>query len=101
MITSKLVTRSELNEKIHKRILTELVMVIYRDVQGDSLHLHLLDDEDEGLVPVGIQVAALHARLLFLPDPLLLGVEQLELDVGVRGSRDVHLLQLAGLEHGN
>ena len=43
-----------------------------RDIEGDPLHVHLVDDEDEGLVPVGVQVAALHARLLLLPDSFAL-----------------------------
>ena len=44
----------------------------YRHFQGDPLHVHLVDDKDEGLVPVGVQVAALHARLLLLANPLTL-----------------------------
>ena len=74
---------------------------LYRDIQSDSLHLHLLDDKDKGFVPVGIQVAALDAGLLFLSNPLLLLVKQLELDIRVRGASDVHLLQFPGLQNSN
>lgn len=44
----------------------------YGDVQVDPLHVHLVDDEDEGLVPVGIQVARLDRCLLLLADTLTL-----------------------------
>ena len=44
----------------------------YGDVEEDPLHVHLVDDEDEGLVPVGIQVARLDRGLLLLADALAL-----------------------------
>ena len=51
-------------DKIHRRT--------YGDVEVDPLHVHFVDDEDEGLVPVRVQVARLDGRLLFLADALLL-----------------------------
>ncbi len=44
----------------------------HRDIQIDPLHVHFVDDKDEGLVPVGIQVARLHRRLLLLTNALAL-----------------------------
>ena len=71
----------------------------YRDIKGHFLHVHFVDDEDKGFVPVRVEVAALHARLLFLPDSLVLGVKELKLDVRVGRTSDVHLLQLTRLQH--
>ena len=42
-----------------------------------------------------------HRCLLFLADALVLVVEELDLDVGVGGARDVHLLQLTRLQNGH
>ena len=47
-------------------------LVPYGDVEEDPLHVHLVDDEDERLVPVGIQVARLDRRLLLLADAFAL-----------------------------
>ena len=58
----------------------------------------LLHHKHEGLVVVGVQVRHLHARLLLLTDPLPLGVQQLDLDVGVGGPCDVHLLEFLALQ---
>ena len=74
-------------------------MMPYRDIKGHFLHVHLVDDENEGFVPVGVEVAALHARLLLLPDSLVLCVKELQLDVRVGRTGDVHLLQLTRLQH--
>jgi hypothetical protein len=52
--------------------------VTHRDVEHDSLHVHLVDEEDKGLVPVRVQVARLDARLLLLADALALEREQVE-----------------------
>ena len=71
----------------------------HRDVQGHPLHVHLLDDEDEGLVPVGVKVATLHACLLLLSNSFVFSVEQLQFNIGVGGTSDVHFLQLSGLQH--
>ena len=71
----------------------------YRDIKGHFLHVHLVNDENEGFVPVGVEVAALHARLLLLPDSLVLRVKELQLDVRVGRTGDVHLLQLTRLQH--
>ena len=81
--------------------LAQILPRLYRDIQSDSLHLHLLDDKDKGFVPVGIQVAALDAGLLLLSNPLLLLVKQLELDIRVGGASDVHLLQFPSLQNSN
>jgi hypothetical protein len=48
----------------------------YRDIEYDPLHVHFVDEEDKGLVPVGVQVARLHARLLLLADTLALIIEK-------------------------
>ena len=61
----------------------------------------LLHDKDEGLVVVGVQVSHLNTCFLLLSNPLSLGVEQFDLDVGVRGASDVHLLQFLTLEDAN
>ena len=71
----------------------------YRDVESHFLHIHLVDDEHEGLVPVRVQVAALHARLLLLSNSLVLCIKELQLDVRVGCASDVHLLQLTRLQH--
>ena len=71
----------------------------YRDIKGHFLHVHFVDDEDKGFVPVRVEVAALHACLLLLPDSLILGVKEFKLDVRVRCASDVHLLQLTRLQH--
>ena len=52
-------------------------IICYRDIKSNSLHIHLVNDKHEGFVPVGIQVAALHAGLLFLSNPLLLNIKHL------------------------
>ena len=88
--------------------------------QVDALHVHLVDDEDERLVPVRVQVARFDLQekgkisitcffgfwfilgyrgLLLLSDALALVVEELDLDVGVGGASQVHLLQLARLQN--
>ena len=53
----------------------------------------LLHHENKRFVVVRVQVGHLHARLLLLSDPLPLGVEELDLDVGVARAGDVHLLE--------
>ena len=73
----------------------------HRDVQGHPLHVHLLDDEDKGLVPVRVKVATLHAGLLLLSNSFVLSVEQLQFNVRVGGTSDVHFLQLPGLQYSN
>ena len=62
----------------------------------DGVFLH---HEDEGLVVVRVQVGHLHTRFFLFPDPLALRVEELYLDVGIRGAGDVHLLQLLTLQN--
>jgi hypothetical protein len=59
---------------------------------------HFFNDEDKGFVVVGVEVGSLHRRLLLLADPLPLRVEELDLDVGVGGAGDVHLLQPLALQ---
>ena len=71
----------------------------HRNIKGHSFHIHFVDDKDKGLVPVGVQVAALHACLLLLPNPLLFGVKQFQLHIRIRCSSDIHLLQFPGLQH--
>ena len=44
----------------------------YRYIQVDSFHIHFINKENKGLVPVGIQVARLDTRLLFLANSLAL-----------------------------
>ena len=44
----------------------------YRDIEHNPLHVHLVDEEDERLVPIRVQVARLDARLLLLADALAL-----------------------------
>ncbi len=44
----------------------------HRDVQVDPFHVHLVDDEDKGLVPVRVQVAGLYCSLLLLSYALAL-----------------------------
>ncbi len=51
--------------------------------QSQEASLTLLDHEDEGLVVVRVEVGVLHRRLLLLPNPLPLGVQQLDLDVRI------------------
>ena len=62
---------------------------------------HLLDDKDKGFVVVGVQVGSLHRGLLLLANALPLGVQELDLDVGVGGAGDVHLLQPLALQDPN
>ena len=50
------------------------ITICYRDIKCNSLHIHLVNDKHEGFVPVGIQVATLHAGLLLLSNPLLLNI---------------------------
>merc|ERR1719206_1128233 len=75
------------------------VVITHRDIQGYSLHIHFVNNEDKGLVPVRVQVAALHARLLLLPNPFLLRVKQFQFHIRIRGSSDIHLLQFPGLQN--
>ena len=71
----------------------------YRDIQCHSLHLHFFDYEHEWLVPVRIQITTLYTCLLLLADSLTLGIEKLELDIGIWSSSDVHLFQFSCLQH--
>ena len=73
----------------------------YRDVQGDSLHVHFLNDKHKWFIPVRIEIAALDTRLLLLSNSLPLGIKQLQLDVGIRCTSDVHLLQFPGFQYSN
>ena len=57
-----------------------------------------LNNKNKGLVVVRVQVGHLHARLLLLSDPLPLRVQELDLDVGIRGAGDVHLLEFLALQ---
>ena len=73
----KLEQHSGYRIKIHpNRSFQHLIMLkekgADRNIEGDPLHVHFVDDEDEGLVPVGVQVAGLHACLLLLANTLLL-----------------------------
>ena len=61
----------------------------------------LLHHENKRFVVVGVQVGHLHAGLLLLPNPLPLGVEELYLDIRIRGSGDVHLLKLLAFQDTN
>ena len=45
--------------------------------------LLLFDNEDKAFIVVGVQVAHLNRRLLLLPDPLALSVQQLDLYVRI------------------
>lgn len=45
--------------------------------------LLLFYDEDKALIVVGVEVAHLHRRLLLLPNPLSLPVQQLDLNVRI------------------
>ena len=45
--------------------------------------LLLFDNEDKALIIVGVEVAHLHRRLLLLPNPLPLSVQQLDLYVRI------------------
>ena len=65
---------------------------------GQEVFLHY---EDKGLVKVRVEICVLNRSFLLLPDPLALGVEELYLDVGIRGAGDVHLLQLLTLQDSN
>merc|ERR1719234_3051634 len=78
---------------------TNQIVVAHRDIKGHFLHVHLVNDENEGFVPVWVEVAALHARLLLLTNSLLLCIKELKLDIRVRRTSDVHLLQLTRLQH--
>ena len=62
---------------------------------GQEVFLHY---EDKGLVKVRVEICVLNRSFLLLPDPLALGVQQLDLDVGVRGPCDVHLLEFLALQ---
>lgn len=66
-------TFTELVTKATKVVSTK-THVAYRYIQIDSLHVHFVNEEDEGLIPVWIQVARLDARLLFLANPFALKV---------------------------
>ena len=70
-----------------------------RNIQGNSFHIHFVNNENKGFIPVRVQVATLHACLLLLPNPLLLGVKQLQLNIWIRCSSNIHLLQLASLQN--
>ena len=61
----------------------------------------LLHQEYKGLVEVRVQIGILNRSFLLLSDSLSFGVEELYLDVGIRGAGDVHLLQLLTLQDTN
>ena len=63
---------------------------------GQEVFLH---NEDKGLVKVRVEICVLNRSFLLLPDPLSFRVEELYLDVGIRGAGDVHLLQLLTLQN--
>ena len=67
----------------------------------DLSQRHLLNDKYKRFVVVRVEVGVLDRCLLLLADPLALRVEQLDLHVGVRGSRDVHLLQFLAFQNAN
>lgn len=52
------------------------IVVADGDVEVDALHVHLVDDKDKGLVPVGVQVARLDRSLLLLADALVLRIKR-------------------------
>ena len=62
---------------------------------GQEVFLH---NEDKGLVKVRVEICVLNRSFLLLSDSLSFGVEELYLDVGIRGAGDVHLLQLLTLQ---
>ena len=63
---------------------------------GQEVFLHY---EDKGLIKVGVEICVLNRSFLLLPDSLSFRVEELYLDVGIRGAGDVHLLQLLTLQN--
>ena len=63
---------------------------------GQEVFLH---NEDKGLVKVRVEICVLNRSFLLLSDSLSFRVEELYLDVGIRGAGDVHLLQLLTLQN--
>lgn len=55
--------------------------------------LLLFYDEDKALIVVGVEVAHLHRRLLLLPNPLSLPVQQLDLNVRIWRERKACILE--------
>merc|ERR1719410_3251097 len=47
------------------------IIIANRNVKGDSFHFHFLNDENEGFIPVWIQIAALDTGLLLFTNSFL------------------------------
>ena len=57
--------------------------------------------KNKRFVVIWIEVCHFHCCLLFLSNTLSFGVKQLDLDIRIRGSSNVHLLQLFTLQDTN
>ena len=90
--------------KCHWASLVMAFMIKEIEFVFDKLYLAesiFFNNEYKWFIIIGIQVCIFHCSFLFLSNPFSFWVQQLDLDIRIRSSSNIHLLQLLALQDTN